>query len=112
MPPEACPCQVSSHSTWSLMSKLALSEVERHAPRLNSCHHDGSVLPAAAMCRYTWMPLNWSMPAGGENEPTSISAPVIWLHAKFRLAVPSHDPQRSATPEACAGSARKRDSRA
>src|SRR5436190_15072911 len=103
MPPTACPDHRSSHSTWSLTSKLAATDERRQLPLANICHQVGvPLLPADVMRRTISMPLSWLIPLGGSNEPTSSSEPVLRSHAKLRFAVPSHEPQRSATPEACA----------
>src|SRR5262249_55454619 len=96
----------SSHDIWSDMSKLALIDVLRQLPTANICHQFGSLLFAAVMRRIISMPVIWVMPAGGSTEPTSTSDPVLRSQAKLRFAVPSHAPQRSATPVACAGGAR------
>src|SRR6185295_7567016 len=41
MPPAACPDHRSSHSIWSLTSKLATTDVRRQLPLANICHQDG-----------------------------------------------------------------------
>src|SRR6185503_7871011 len=60
MPPVACPDHGSSHSTWSLTSNAACTDVRRQLPLAYICHQFGTLPSAEVIRRITSMPLRCS----------------------------------------------------